>query len=149
MRREIRWSDRHGLEQEADGARAVAGLREFRGRFAQRRERGADVLLRGLRAREAAVRIDVAVLLDELAIRDLRGTRTTTRKQLLGRVAREAVTAARLLLHRAARGKCRCELGGTFVAHRSCRFGANAHDERLELCGTDGVGVDTQRLEFG
>ena len=32
---------------------------------------GADVLLRGLRARETAVRLDVAVLLDELAVGDL------------------------------------------------------------------------------
>ncbi len=104
MRREIRRRDRHGLEQQADRAGAIAGLRELRRRIAQRRERRTDILLRGLCACETAVRIDVAMLLDELAVGDFGGMRATAGEELLGRVARVTVTAARLLLGRAARG---------------------------------------------
>ena len=148
VRREIRRSDGDGLEQQTNRARAVAGLGKPRRGVAQRRQGGADVLLCGLSARETAVRIDVAMLLDELAVCDLRGTRLAVRKELPGRVARETVSAARLLLGYAARGERRRELRRTFVAHRARGFRAHARDEGLELCGFDGVGVHAERVEF-
>src|SRR6185295_15713062 len=111
VRREIRRSDRHGLEQQSDRACAIATLRELPGRFTQRRERPADILLRGLRSCESAVRIDVAPLRDELAERDLRLPRLPTLEKLRRRFGRTTVAAVRGLLRR-----CACREGGRKLA---------------------------------
>src|SRR5688572_32973224 len=117
MRGEIGRSDRHGLEQQSDRRRTIAGLRESRGPITQRGEGATGVLLRGLRAREAAVRLDVTLLSDELPIRDLRVLGTSTGEELCGRIAREAVAAVGRLLRDTAGRERGGELRGALVAH--------------------------------
>jgi hypothetical protein len=148
MRRKIGRSDRHGFEQQSDRGRAIAGLRESRGPFAQRGEGGANVLLRRLRARETAVRLDVAVLFDELPVRSFRVLSAAAGEKPCGCIAREAVTAVARLLRDAARCESRGELGRAFIAHRARGLHAHALDQATELRGTDRVGVHAEGLEF-
>src|SRR5213079_1223299 len=64
-------------------------------------ERAVAVFERNQRARETAVRVDIAMLAHKLAIRGLGLTETAARKELRGGVARETVVVRNLGLDRA------------------------------------------------
>src|SRR5688572_18057877 len=105
MGRKIGRRDRHGLEQQSDRRRTITELREPCGPVAQRGEGSADVLLRRLRARETAVRLDVSMFCDELPVGVFRVLRASTFEELRGRIACEAVTAVGRILRDAACGE--------------------------------------------
>jgi hypothetical protein len=88
------------------------------------------------------------VLLDELAISDLRVPDPAAREKLRGRIARETMTAVGGLLRDAAGRESGRELGRPVVAHRASGLPAHALDQALELSWADRVGVDAERLEF-
>jgi len=148
---EVGRRDRDGFEHQRHRRGAIADPGELRRALTKRRECGALVLHPGLRAGESGIRLDVAVLVDESAVRDLRVMRAPVLQELRRSVAGQAVSLAGglLLLRRPARGHRGGELGCTLVAHRTRGLLAHALDQTFKLGGTDGVRVDAEGLEFG
>jgi len=148
VRGKVGRSDGDSLEQQRDRARAISTLRESARRFTECRQSRTDILLRGLRACETAVRVDVAPLLNEFAERDLGLPGFPILEKLGSRFGRATVSAVLRLLRRTTCRECGCKLLSALLTHRARRLRAHARDQGVELSGTHGVGVDAERVEF-
>src|SRR5207245_7711183 len=147
VRRKIEGRDLDRDPEERDRVHAIVLAGEGRGAFAQRDERGVAILERDTRPREPTVRVHVAVLAHELAVRGLGLTQPAAREELRGSVAREAVVVRHLRLDRTTllRERPR-ELGRLLVVHDLGGAEARALGEREDVGSFDSVRVHAHRV---
>ena len=149
MSREVERRDLHGDAEKPDRIHTIVLSREIRRTLAKGEERGIAVLERNERSRETAVRVDVAVLVHELAIGGLGLTQPPAREELRGGLAREAVVVWRLRLDSAPLlGERLRELACLLVVHDPACSEPRALREREDVGPLDIVRVDAQRVQL-
>ena len=149
MRREVKGRNLDRDPEEHDRVDAIVLAGEGRGAFAKCDKRAIAILERDKRPREPTVRVHVAVLAHELAVRGLGLAQPAAREELRGSVAREAVVVRHLRLDRTTllRERPR-ELGRLLVVHDLGGGEARTLGEREDVGSFDSVRVHAHRVEL-
>src|SRR5205814_9649147 len=128
---------------------AVVPPRARPGALAKCKERGVALLERDERTCKTGVRIEVAMLTDELAIRALGLTQAAAREELRGGIAGEAMVVRGLRPRGATLlGERLRELAGFLVVHDPGRGEPRPLREREDMGPLDSVRVDAHGVEL-